>query len=183
MPKRSILIVGLFLLAVGGLQTHAQPALPFYDWEAGPCEYCLYGEWTAVKQTPLFHRMDSRRSSIAFTAKKNEKLTAVTGVVITTQAGLGRALKATVLRRYDKATDTYSDVKIKSNETFHILTYHGEGVYTVWFKRQLLEASLDQREFLTLSKPRFTWWVKIKNNKGQIGWTRQVRNFNGPHEV
>lgn len=183
MPKRSILIVGVFLLAVAGIRIQAQPRLPFYDWGAGPCEYCLYGEWTVVKQTPVFHRRDSRRSSTAFTAKKNEKLTALTGVVITTRAGLGKALEATVLRRYDKATDTYSDVIIKRSESFHILTYHGEGVYTVWFKRQLLEASLDQRQFFTISKPRFVWWVKVKNNKGQVGWTRMVRDFRGPREV
>lgn len=182
MTKRTIILLTLSLLILGCKQSIAQPALPYYDWDAGPCEYCLYGDWTATKNTLLFRRM-SFRSSVAFVASEKEKVTAVTGVVITTQSGIGKALEGTFLRKHNKATDTYSDVKIGRGEMFHILTYHGEGVYTVWFRGQLLEASMDLRELLTIRKPTFVWWVKIRNKKGQIGWTRMTRNFNGPHEV
>lgn len=182
MRSAPTILLCIILLAIGVEQAFAQPKMPFLDWGAGPCEYCLYGDWTTKKDTPIFHRMNSR-SGVAFIATKNEKLRAITGVVITTQAGFGRALKPTILRKYDKTNDTYSDVTIARGETFHILTYHGEGVYTVWFKGQLLEASMDSREMQTISRPRFVWWVKLRNTDGQIGWTRMARNFNGPHEV
>lgn len=182
MTKGNIFLLTLLLLILGCKQSNAQPTLPYYDWGAGPCEYCLYGDWTATKNTPLFRRM-SVRSSVAFVVDDKEKVTAVTGVVITTQSGIGKALETTVLRKHNKPTDTYSDVKINRGDMFHVLTYHGEGLYTVWFGGQILQASMDLRELLTIRKPTFVWWVKIRNKKGQVGWTRMTRNFRGPREV
>lgn len=178
-PSSFLPIFLLLLLAVP--QALAQPKLPFYDWGVGPCEYCLYGEWTVTKTTPLFRQMGSQ-SKVAYVAKGKEKLTAITGVVVTTRAGLGKALEATILQKYHRAAGTYSDVKIHPGETFYILTYRGEGLYTVWFKGQLVEASLDLRSLLTIRKPRSVWWVKIRNKKGQTGWTQMVRNFTGPRD-
>lgn len=182
MAKGNIILLGLLLLFLGSTQSNAQPKLPYFDWGAGPCEYCLYGDWTATKDTRLYKRR-SESSNVVFAVKPQEKLTAITGVVITTKAGEGKALKNTFLRRYNKRTDTYSDVKIKRNERFYFLNYQGENIYAVWFKGQILEADLYNQHLLKLNDPKFVWWVKIKNGKGQIGWTREIRNFEGPHEV
>lgn len=175
------MLIAAFLLAFG-FQAFAQPKLPFYDWGAEPCEYCLYGQWTAKTDVTIYASRGNR-SKVAFLAKRGEKLTAVTGVVITTQAGFGTVLEPTTMGKYDKATDTTAWVNVDRNEDFRILTYHGEGNYTVWRKGQLLEAGLEGRELKILRPPKFIWWVKIKNKKGQIGWTRMVQSFEGPHEV
>ena len=62
-------------------------------------------------------------------------------------------------------------------EQFLLLTYLGEGFYKVWYKGQILQSSMEDSQFKKLSEPKSIWWVKIKNRKGQIGWTKLTENF------
>ena len=94
----------------------------------------------------------------------------VTGVVITTQPGQARALKAAVI----------GGLRVRAGEIVYLLTNLGEGSSKVWCKGKLGEAEVyDITLFKILKEPQAVWWVKVKNSKGQIGWTDQTKHFNG----
>jgi hypothetical protein len=137
---------------------------------------------------------ESRRSSFPvpshgplpaalFTIAPGETVTAVTGVVVTTVPG-----KAT---RFGGPTS--------KDDVIYLLTYHGEGVYTAWVNgtvvRDFYITNFEQPDLpgagysacvrtqtcdgKVLSYPQKTWWVQLRNAKGQIGWTDQAQCFDG----
>src|SRR5688500_3012645 len=62
------------------------PPVPFEDPGACPFELCTYGEWTA--RQPVAVRRERRRGSpIVFRVARGETVTAITGVVVTLEAG------------------------------------------------------------------------------------------------
>ncbi|HEV7644948.1 MAG TPA: hypothetical protein VGO50_13470 [Pyrinomonadaceae bacterium] len=157
-----------FFLALGG-QVSAQPKMPYRDAGACPFECCTYREWVANKATVLRTKM-SEGSSIAFKVKKGEKVRGVTGVVITTQAGVVKALENTVIGE--------SKIRLKAGELIYLLTYTGEGFYETWVKGKIFSDSFyDNTALKLVSEPKSVWWVKIRNRKGQIGWTKLPENF------
>jgi hypothetical protein len=157
-----------FFLALGA-QAFAQPPLPYKDAGACPFECCTYREWTANKATVLRTKM-SEGSSIAFRVKKGEKVRGVTGVVITTQPGVLRALKNAVVGE--------NKIRVKRGELLYLLTYTGEGYYEIWFKGKIFNDSFyDNTALKQISEPKAVWWVKIRNSKGQVGWTKLPDNF------
>ena len=102
--------------------------------------------------------------------KKGEKVRGVTGVVITTQAGVLRALKNTVVGE--------NKIHVKRGELLYLLTYTGEGYYQMWFKGKIFNDSFyDNTALKLVSEPKSVWWVKIRNARGQIGWTKLSGNF------
>ncbi len=168
-------VIGVLLLSI--FPSFAQTLkMPFRDVGACPFECCTYREWTATKDTALLKNM-SDGATTAFKIRKGEKVEGVTGIVITTKAGIGKATENTNLEYYDKKKNEMFNVKIKKNERFLILTYLGEGVYKVWYKGRVLQAGLDYPQLKKISEPKSVWWVKIKNRKGQIGWTKLTDNF------
>src|SRR5690349_18029048 len=74
-------------LAFGQGQYAGAPKLPFTDPGACPFECCQYGEWTATSSQRVY-KSTSRDSGLAFTIRPGEKISALTGVVITRKAGL-----------------------------------------------------------------------------------------------
>jgi len=106
---------------------------------------------------------------ISFRVKVGEKVLGMTGVVITTQPGIVRALKA---------TDIGTKMWINKGEQFYVLTNLGEGFTKVWFKGRIFVAEpYDESLFKFIRQPKSIWWVKIKNHAGRIGWSRQPENF------
>jgi hypothetical protein len=70
------------------------------------------------------------------------------------------------------------------------LHYIGEGNWLAWFQGELLsldlpnspygvdEASLtEQTDFRVDSDPVVTWWVLVRNARGQVGWTDKSEAF------
>jgi len=57
------------------------------------------------------------------------------------------------------------------------LTYQGEGFYKVWFKGQMLDGVEGYGSIVMKAEPVWIWWAEIKNKKGQVGWTNEVRHF------
>ncbi len=168
-------VVGILLLNI--LPSLAQNLkMPFRDVGACPFECCTYREWRATKDTVLLKNM-SGGSTAVFKVRKGEKVEGVTGVVITTEAGIGIAAQNTNLEYYDKKRNEVVNVGIKKGERFLILTYLGEGNYKVWYKGRMLQGNLDYPHLKKISEPKSVWWVKIKNSKGQIGWTKLTDNF------
>lgn len=142
---------------------------PYEDLGACPFECCTYRRWTVTTQTSV--RQDRQSSSpVAFTLRRGERVTGMTGIVITTQPGQARALKPT----------TIGGVRVGAGEIIYVLTNLGEGHSKVWYKGRLGEAEIyDITLFKILKEPQSIWWVKVKNGKGQVGWTDQTKNFTG----
>jgi len=177
MSKKNFILYGFIILVALSVQAFAQKlSLPYNDVGACPFECCTYREWAANKPTVLVKDMTENSPSV-FKIRKGEKVQGVTGVVITTKAGIGRATRNANLEYYDEKKNTTRNVPIKKGEQFLLLTYLGEGVYKVWYKGQILQSSMEDSQFKRLSEPKSIWWVKIKNRKGQIGWTKLTDNF------
>lgn len=170
MSKKCLALFIFGVLLFCGEQISAQtPKLPYKDVGACPFECCTYRQWTANKATIVYKEMRDN-SPIAFKVKSREKVTGITGVVITTKAGLVKALK--------NYTTPNANIRIKAGDIFYLLTYRGEGFYLIWYKgKEFVDEIYEQGEARVLSQPEAVWWVKIKNRRGQIGWTRLAENF------
>ncbi|MBI1760533.1 MAG: hypothetical protein HYR56_03765 [Acidobacteria bacterium] len=145
------------------------PSLPYEDHGACPFECCTYRRWTVSAPT-VVRQERQNNAPVTFTLRRGEKVLGVTGVVITTQPGQARALKPTAI----------GGLRVSTGELVYILTNLGEGSSKVWYKGKLGEAEIyDVTFFKILKQPQSIWWVKVKNSKGQIGWTDQTKHFNG----
>jgi hypothetical protein len=144
--------------------TSAAPPIPYEDSGACPFECCTYRRWIATKNTTIL-RDRERYSPTLFNVKKGEWISALTGVVITTMPG-----EAKVLRPI-----TINGIRANIGDIVYLLTYQGEGVYEAWYKGKKWEPEMSSLEIMR--KPESTWWVQIKNNKGQEGWSREPENF------
>lgn len=164
-----LLIPGLFF----NVNIFAQgPKVPYKDVGACPFECCVYRQWTTNKDTVLYKQM-SEKSPIAFKVKKREKITGVTGVVITNRAGTVK-----VLKDYTAKDDNGNNISIKSGDVFYVLTSLGEGFHQLWYKGKFFQDEIYNEERMKiLTEPKSDWWVKIKNRKEQIGWTKLPENF------
>jgi uncharacterized protein YgiM (DUF1202 family) len=159
----------LFVIMAGSSLAQG-PKLPYTDIGACPFECCTYRDWTANKITVLRTKM-SEGSQVAFRVKKGEKVRGMTGVVITTKAGVLKALKNTTAGDND-------NIRVKTGELLYLLTYTGEGFYDTWFKGKVFSYSFyDNKSLKLVSEPKSVWWVKIRNRRGQTGWTKLPDNF------
>ncbi len=145
------------------------PKMPFTDVGACPFECCTYREWTVKRETVIYKEMRGG-SPIAYRVKKSDKVMGLTGVVITTRAGRVKALK--------DFTFAHTKVRVKAGDIFYTLTYRGEGFFLIWYKGKKFESEVSEESKMKfLVEPASIWWVKIRNRKGQIGWTMKVENF------
>ncbi|MFT3744340.1 MAG: hypothetical protein QM785_08590 [Pyrinomonadaceae bacterium] len=167
--KRQIIFTIFF--AVSGITIafgqNSRPTMPFVDKGACPFECCTYREWTVDKATAMRSAM-SDASSIAFRLKKGERVRGLTGSVITSQAGEVRVLKRTKIGTFTA----------KPGDTLYLLTYVGEGFHRVWYRGKITEEeTYDKAIFRQIRDPKSVWWVKVRNSRGQIGWSREPDNF------
>ncbi|MBL8260149.1 MAG: hypothetical protein JNM60_10110 [Candidatus Competibacteraceae bacterium] len=138
----------------------------FEDYGVCPLQCCRYREWTVNKNTPI--KADrSDKSSIIFTAKKNDKVKGLTGVVITAEAGQARLLKPLLL----------NGERVKKGELVHLLTPLGKNSYKVWYRGKRVKDFSDMSNLEVINPPKSIWWVKVKNEKGQTGWSNQPEYF------
>ncbi|MBK7392881.1 MAG: hypothetical protein IPI64_06200 [Chloracidobacterium sp.] len=145
----------------------SRPPMPFVDKGACPFECCTYRDWTVEKATTIRSAMRDG-SSIAFRLKKGERVRGLTGSVITSQAGEVRVLKRTKIGRFTA----------RPGDTLYLLTYVGEGFHRVWYKGKITEEeTYDKTIFRQIREPKAVWWVKVRNSRGQIGWSREPDNF------
>jgi hypothetical protein len=167
MKYKLSLVISFFVLnAITSFSQTLQ--LPYNDVGACPFECCTYREWVANKDTVIYKEM-REGSPIAFRIKRGVTVTGITGVVITTKAGQVKALRNTKLER----------ISVKAGDILYTLTYLGEGYYKVWYKGEMTtESFYEEPGMKVLSEPESIWWVKIKNRRGQVGWTKLPENFN-----
>jgi hypothetical protein len=183
-----LVAVVMAVTAVSAAPVAAQrlPPLPYYEKGACPGECCVYRDWVAEKPVRA-HRDMSRRSPLVFTVAKGERVDALTGTVVTTRAGIARVTaESAVIAHTNTRTTEQSTVRARRGDALYLLTPHGEGFYTAWFRGRLLgdvEAVLLPAPAADGSgiqqgdverEPVIVWWAKIRNARGQIGWTNQA---------
>jgi hypothetical protein len=74
------------LLLFASLAFAQPPKLPYLDWKACPFEGCSYREWTAKEAATVYNTWKEGRQPIG-KLRAGEKVTGVTGVVITVRPG------------------------------------------------------------------------------------------------
>ena len=180
MSKHKTLLLGLLSLIYSAL-TNAEvtlhPPAQMVDKEACPFECCTYyREWTVEEDTELLSTYKSQGEVIA-KLKKGSRVNAITGIVNTTMPGLIKVL-------YDFQNQLY-----RKGDLIYVYTYTGEGYYKVWFKQDIHQMEIS---FLAgwarcevdntcwgkvITEPKSTWWIKIEDNEGNIGWTNKSDHF------
>ena len=165
------LILGLTLLfgVFSSIATaqNSRPPIPFMDKGACPFECCTYRDWTVDKATAVRSAM-SDGSPIAFRLNKGDRVKGMTGVVITSHPGEVRVLKRTKIGKFTAPP----------GDTLYLLTYVGEGFNRVWYRGKITEEeTYDKTTFRQVREPKAVWWVKIRNSRGKIGWSRDPDNF------
>ena len=169
-------LISVFFIVLGLWTTSAlaqsRPPTPYYDRGACPFECCTYRQWTVDKATTV--RASMRDSSaVAFRLRKGEKVRGLTGVVITTQAGI-----ANVVKPVEDST-----WRIPAGERVYLLTNQGEGYVKVWYKGRIFSDEVLNTELFRIEQqPRSVWWVKVRNSRGKVGWSRQPENFGNMDE-
>jgi hypothetical protein len=169
--KKFIPILGLIIVTIAApfvtAQRSKRPVMPFIDKGACPFECCTYRRWNVERPTVVRSSM-SDSSPIAFRLKRGERVQGMTGVVITTKPGILRVLKDTTL----------SEKALKVGDEIFILTYLGEGFSKIWFKGSIFEGDpYDPAVYKVVQEADATWWVKVRNRAGKVGWSRQPDNF------
>lgn len=179
-----VLVIGLPLCAAQPAASD-EPPIPYVDIGACPFEGCVYREWTAL--APVVARQERRTAAaVVFNVNKGERVTAITGVVVTTRPG-----RVLVRRRLALASSS-EILRIEPGQTLFLLTYQGEGFTKAWFQGRFYsgvnaaeflnarcEADPDQCAGQIVERPQSVWWVQIRNDKGQFGWTDAPDRFDG----
>jgi hypothetical protein len=160
-----------------GMTLQDMPPMPYNDVGACPFECCHYGAWTAVKPV-IARETNDAKSAVAFQIRTGEKVTALTGVVITRKAGTVRMQKA-----YPSGTFT-----VPAGTLLYTLHNGGEGSTLFWFNGKAHWAQLNASSvhkgtvdypWDVLSIPQTEWWVKIRTDSGAVGWILEPRGFQG----
>ena len=161
------------------------PPVPFEDVGACPFEGCVYRDWTA-KEAAVVRVSGRPDARVAFRVQRGERVTALTGVVITTSPGRVRFRERTML------STASGPIEITPEETLYLLTYQGEGFTKAWFRGRLY-TDVDASAFYnarcdtrpagcigrTVEQWTAQWWVQIRNRSGKVGWTNQPEKFDG----
>jgi hypothetical protein len=195
MPERrlDITLIALMLACLGVRHLAAQagkpsrPPAPFEDAGACPFEGCVYDDgWVANRSVSV--RVERRRDApVAFRLKRHDKVTALTGIVMTVKPG----------RVVLHAPDTiYQNgvpiVVIPAGETFYLLTYQGEGFTKIWYRGEVytdVDVSRFDDDYCRRFRDRCNgkivepsttmWWIQIRNAEGRVGWTNEPDAFDG----
>jgi len=175
--------------AVGAGRQSDGPRLPFEDAGACPFEGCVYREWVATNAVQV-RRDRTTAAPLAFRVRAGEKVTALTGVVVTVRAGRIQ------FRTAHEALSDGGPIRISAGDTLYLLTYQGEGFSKVWF-HGLVYSDVDLTDYIAgdcepapgrcagrlLNRPQSVWWVQIRNAREQVGWTNEPDKFDGKDEL
>jgi hypothetical protein len=165
------------LVASPSIQSGGGPRMPWLDWGACPFECCTYRKWTATAPLRIL-KSRQRDAPVAFKLKQGEEIEGLTGVVITTRVGEARIFRPSELGK--------QRLTVVPGDTVYILHYEGEGYSKFWFRGRIdseqipdIEDSAPDSELdlRIVRRPETTWWVKVKNSSGQVGWTDDTEHL------
>jgi hypothetical protein len=128
-----------------------------------------------LRDTPVYERPNSGSRRIV-TLRKGATVQALTGFV-RTRAG-----------RFNVSKD---HGRFKAGDTLWAYTYHGEGMFTVWYKGAMSQEQLDFSPYNDgayglgsgsgwgrLDKRlQSTWWVKMRLKGGRVAWTYHRNDY------
>lgn len=199
----------LFLVLIGSQATpkattqqatsdpkNAAPPMPYVEYDVCPFECCTYRDWKASRSITAYERWrdprNPERSKVAFGIQRGEVVTAMTGLVMTTKPGKARAPKDGVLevgwRRFIGRPN--EKLPIHAGDTIYLLVPHSQHTYTAWFGGALLDqivpvvadpanAANAGQPFEGIEQPAYEWWVRVRNDQGEVGWTDRAHDFSG----
>lgn len=155
----------------GESKAMAAPKLPYLDRGACPFEGCTYREWTALKSAVVYDTWEEKRRQVA-SISAGEKVTGITGVVITFRPGV---------IRMDR---DLPEKGLRSGDTVLVYTNLGEGFAKVWFKGRFYSefditfaawpdhaacgGAKCTAAFTDVGKS--AWWAQVKLSSGRVGW-------------
>jgi len=157
----SLLLLGVVFASVMAAQTTGEQKPPNISIDKGACpfECCTYREWVTRSDVTLFDSPNGKR--VVGRVKKGQKVLALTGEV--------HSVPLRMIAHYD-----FPDGGVKKGDTVYLLHYVGEGYWKAWHDGKLF----DTADFPDKgSRPKSTWWVKLKTSAGVIGWTVEHGNF------
>lgn len=147
------------------------PPTPYYDYGGCIGECCTYQTWTVSKTTAL-RRNHTDSSPVVGTAKNGQAVEALTGVVITSQAGKMQILEKPDDKRLE------CDLVLRPGDTIYSLYYLGEGYSMIWHRGQLHSCVVgEEKKFRLINDQESEWWAKIMLPDKTIGWTKEIKNF------
>ena len=145
------------------------PPIPFDDEGACPFEGCTYREWIA--NAPVRVLRERRQDApVAFELRQGERVTALTGVVSTVVPGIVQLMDPV------EVETSQGTISMGAGEVFYLLTYEGEGYGKVWIKDRVY-TGVDLSRFKPKRNPTAIWWVQVRNQRGQVGWTHHPDAF------
>jgi len=165
------------------------PPVPFEDAGACPFEGCVYREWTAKAAVRV--RTERRVDApVTYELRPGEKVTAVTGIVVTLKAGRVQFREARNLQ------GSPGPIHIEPGQTLYMLTYQGEGFTKAWFNGKLY-TDVDTADFYNgvcdiqpsrcagkiIERSQTEWWVQVRNRFGIVGWTHEPEKFDGKNAI
>jgi hypothetical protein len=116
---------------------------------------------------------------MAFRVRRGDKVVGVTGVVVTTKLGRVAVRRRAILGE--------GRLRVAPGDDVYILNYVGEGYWTIWVRGEVMNERLAEKPADCDADPECsleivegaetTWWVKVRDQQGREGWTRQVENF------
>lgn len=134
----------------------AEPPKIYVNKNACPYECCTYREWDVNKDTELYTGINGKKMNVV--VKAGTKVTAVTGEVHS------QPLK----------------IQTKQGKDIYLLTYEGEGYWTVWQDGKVLDGV--EQNWTTDLTPKSDWWIQVKvPNSATQGWTKESKNFEDPY--
>ena len=174
----SVVVASLAIsVVVPSTRGGAGPRMPWLDWGACPFECCTYRKWIATASIRIL-KSRRRDAPVAFELKPGDEVEGLTGVVITTRVGEARVFRAAELGK--------QRLKVLPSDIVYVLHYEGEGYWKFWFRWRVDSDQLPNFEdsdsdsevdLRTVVQPVTTWWVKVRNSRGQVGWTEDTEHF------
>jgi hypothetical protein len=176
-----IFVVALPMVACGRTTTQAGPPVPYDEDGACPFQCCTYRAWTVDWDTDL--RGDRQDAApVAFHVALGDTVQALTGVVTTTKVGRASASR--------QVTIGGSSLVVPAGETIYLLRNVSGGDWKIWFNgvvdQQYIPSqgycngdkkSSDECAITVTEQPQIVWWAKVRNSRGQEGWTREIEHF------
>lgn len=172
-------LLAVALLAPWSVTAQLPPPPLYIDAGACPFECCGYTQWIAEEGTLLRRAADSLAAAV-HTLQEGEHVEAVTGEVRTVPAPF--LVRETIL--------STSGQRWSPADTIWVLTYIGEGYFSVWQNDTVsLEFSpygggmgdrCQNCSHGELLQPyQQEWWIQIRRQNGDVGWTDQAERFSG----
>jgi len=147
------------------------PPLPFEDEGACPFEGCTYRAWTT--NMPVRVLTERRQDApVAFELPKGARVTALTGVVVTVVPGIVELTDAVQVQTGQGV------IPMREGQVFYLLTYQGEGRSKAWINGGI-HTDVDVTRLKPKRSATAVWWVKVRNARGQVGWTHHPEAFDG----